>query len=110
MIDVSDGLLLDARRLCRSSRTGLALDTASIPRTPGTTLRETLTDGEDYELLFAVSRRRAKRLKAEWPFKDTALTEIGRFVASESPVVYGPDGSPITVKGKEGYDHFLAGV
>jgi len=107
MIDVSDGLLLDARRLCRASAVGLVLDTGSIPRrTPRTTLQQALTDGEDYELLFAVSRRRAKQLKAQWPFKDTALTEIGRFVASDSPLVCGPDGLPMAVQGGEGYDHF----
>ena len=44
-IDVSDGLLVDAWRLCRASRVGLRLDTSSIPlRTAGTTLQEALSE------------------------------------------------------------------
>jgi hypothetical protein len=79
MIDVSDGLLLDARRLCRSSGTGLRLNTDHIPlRGPGTSLREALTDGEDYELLFAVAQKKMVKLVAAWPFEETPLTTIPR--------------------------------
>ena len=41
MIDVSDGLLIDAGRMCRASKVGLRLETASVPlRTPGRCDRE----------------------------------------------------------------------
>ncbi len=106
MIDVSDGLLLDARRLCRSSGVGLRLDTDRIPRrTPETTLREALTDGEDYELLFAVPKRKAERLRREWPFGDTALTEIGTFTVSDKAEVCGSGGAPLGSEGAAGWDH-----
>ncbi len=109
MIDVSDGLLLDARRLCRSSGVGLRLATERIPlRTGGTTLQEALSDGEDYELLFAVAKGKAARLKTQWPFGEIPLTEIGEFIASPDPVVYGPDGAVLTVEVAEGYDHFAS--
>jgi len=104
MIDVSDGLLIDAHRLCRSSGVGLRLETERIPRrTPDTTLREALTDGEDYELLFAVAGKKAGRLQGTWPFVDVPLTEIGVFAACETPFVSGSEGLFLPI---EGYDHF----
>jgi thiamine-monophosphate kinase len=109
MIDVSDGLLLDARRLCRSSRMGLRLKTEAIPlRSPGTSLREALTDGEDYELLFAVAKRKAGRLLTEWPFRETPLTIIGEFIASDTPVIGDSRGHLLAFEGADGFDHFTS--
>ena len=51
MIDVSDGLALDAGRLATASGVGLALD--QVPVAPGATLEEALGGGEDYELVVA---------------------------------------------------------
>jgi len=109
MIDVSDGLLLDARRLCRSSGTGLRLNTDHIPlRGPGTSLREALTDGEDYELLFAVAKKKMVKLAAAWPFEETPLTTIGEFVASDTPVIRDSEGALLAFEGGEGFDHFTS--
>ena len=108
MIDVSDGLLIDAGRMCCASSVGLKLDTATIPlRTSETLLEEALTDGEDYELLIAVSRNRARQLQEGWPFTELPLTRIGEFVASDSHTVFGQDGTPLAPDGKQGYDHFI---
>jgi thiamine-monophosphate kinase len=52
MMDVSDGLALDAHRLATASDVGFALD--AIPVAPGATEEEALGGGEDYELLIAV--------------------------------------------------------
>jgi len=102
MMDVSDGLLLDATRMCRSSGLTLCLDTASIPRRlPGTSLRAALSDGEDYELIMAVPPDQASVLARRWPFA-TPLTRLGRFVAG-APGVCAADGRPL---GEAGYDHF----
>lgn len=80
MIDISDGLLLDASRICRMSACGLKLNLPEIPlRTPETTIQQGLGDGEDFELLFAVSEEKLQRLLQQWPFPETKLTPIGRF-------------------------------
>jgi thiamine-monophosphate kinase len=52
MMDVSDGLALDAHRLATASGVGFALD--SVPVAPGATEEEALGGGEDFELLIAV--------------------------------------------------------
>jgi len=51
MIDVSDGLSIDAGRLARASGVGLALD--GVPVAAGATEDEALGGGEDYELVVA---------------------------------------------------------
>ena len=83
MMDLSDGLGTDLPRLARASRLGFELDRKAIPRTAGCSLREALTGGEDYELLFAVSSRGGVRLPERWRkrFPRLPLTRIGRLKA-----------------------------
>lgn len=50
MLDVSDGLARDLRRLATASRVGVALD--AVPVSEGATHDEAIGGGEDYELVF----------------------------------------------------------
>jgi thiamine-monophosphate kinase len=68
MMDLSDGLGADLPRLGRASGIGYEVDEAAIPRARGASLEAALNDGEDFELLFTVSPRRAAWLKKTWPF------------------------------------------
>lgn len=53
MMDVSDGLLLDAWRMAEASGVTLAIDSAAVPiATPEHRRAEVLRWGEDYQLLF----------------------------------------------------------
>ena len=52
MLDISDGLLLDARRMAQASCVNLEIDVSSVPLRAGARLPGALSDGEDYELLF----------------------------------------------------------
>ncbi len=55
MMDVSDGLLLDATRMAEASGVTLAIDRAAVPiATPEARRDEALRWGEDYQLLFAL--------------------------------------------------------
>lgn len=51
MLDVSDGLVLDAGRLAAASGVALHLDAGRVPVAPGATLAEAVAGGEDFELL-----------------------------------------------------------
>lgn len=55
MMDVSDGLLLDAARMARASGVTFAIDTAGVPvAVPEARRAEALRWGDDYQLLFAL--------------------------------------------------------
>lgn len=87
MMDLSDGLAKDLPRLARASQAGFRLDQAAIPITPGFTLHDALTGGEDYELLFT--------LPPETTPPQPLCTRIGTIVpAEESDQLSG------------GWDHF----
>lgn len=79
MMDLSDGLGADLPRLARASRLGFAVVEEDIPRTRGCTVKQAISDGEDYELLFAVSPNECKRLEKAWrrKFPNLQLTCIG---------------------------------
>lgn len=87
MIDVSDGLSADVHHLCEESHCGAILIAESIPisdaarsltdgRSP---LEHALSDGEDFELAFAVAPSDGERLLRDQPFSNVSLTRIGEF-------------------------------
>lgn len=82
MMDVSDGLAKDLHALTPSGSQP-ALDATAIPLRPGSDLRAALTDGEDYELVFAVAARADHAaFERAWrrAFPRTRLSRIGRFL------------------------------
>ncbi|MBO4303764.1 MAG: thiamine-monophosphate kinase [Lentisphaeria bacterium] len=83
MMDVSDGLLKDARRLAAASGLSVEIEKELVPLRQGATPKNALSDGEDYELIFAVSPEKSASLEKEWPFPDVPLTRIGRFTAKK---------------------------
>jgi thiamine-monophosphate kinase len=72
MLDISDGLAADLNHICEESRCGAVLTAEAIPisdaarersRTSGKTpLQHALGDGEDFELVFAVSAEDGAKL------------------------------------------------
>ena len=80
MMDLSDGLGADLPRLARASRVGFTIEMEKLPVARGATIDDAISEGEDYELLFAVSRRDRNRLEGEWrqEFPKLPLTRIGR--------------------------------
>lgn len=98
MMDLSDGLGADLPRLATASQCAYLLDLDALPRARGVTAEQAVGDGEDYELLFALSPRSAPRLEGAWKecFPDLPLSRIGRLV----------EGSVEELAG--GWDHFAS--
>jgi thiamine-monophosphate kinase len=81
MMDLSDGLGADLPRLAKASRVGFAIEMENLPLARGAKIDNAITEGEDYELLFAISRRERNRLLQSWrkKFPRLLLTRIGSF-------------------------------
>lgn len=80
MMDLSDGLALDLKRMAGMSGCGYHLKEEAIPRTEGCSLEAALGDGEDFELLFSLSPDRAESLEESWPGGLAPLSRIGTLV------------------------------
>ena len=106
MIDVTDGLLIDCLRISRSSDCGVRLEPESIPARDEASVKERLTDGEDYELLFAVAPEDEKNLLNDWPFS-VKLSKIGSFSAEiAAGTACDANGTDLSGLYGNGYDHF----
>jgi thiamine-monophosphate kinase len=79
MMDLSDGLGADLPRLAKASKLGFKIDREKLPVAPGAKIDNAISDGEDYELLFAISPRDRASLHQEWKrkFPKLPLTRIG---------------------------------
>lgn len=106
MIDISDGLLADAVHLAEASEKGIALDLNKIPLRRGAVLPGAISDGEDYELLFAVPPSKSGELEEKWSFKNVELTRIGVFTESGKGGIFDTGGNNLTENKKTGFDHF----
>jgi thiamine-monophosphate kinase len=96
MMDVSDGMLLDAWRLAEASEVSLAIDGAAVPiAAPEARRLDALRWGDDYELLFTLPAGVGPPV---------AATRIG----SVEPRGFVPlflDGEPIANRDGLGYEH-----
>jgi thiamine-monophosphate kinase len=79
MMDLSDGLGTDLPRLARASGLGFEVDETALPVNRGCTIARAISDGEDYELLFAISPKDSRSLLSRWrkKFPYVPLTRIG---------------------------------
>jgi len=84
LMDLSDGLSSDLPRLCAASGVGARIEEAKLPRVPAAVtkrpvrfdgLQLALNGGDDYELLFTVSRRNVEHIPRS--FRGLPLTNIG---------------------------------
>jgi thiamine-monophosphate kinase len=86
MMDLSDGLGADLPRLVTASQVGFQVDEAVLPRNRGCSIEQALNDGEDYELLFAISPNDVPKLEERWrkKFPRLSLTRIGHLTRHTS--------------------------
>ena len=90
-IDISDGLIRDASRLCTESLVSLELSETQIPGTETYTSSHALSGGDDYELLLAISPIWARSEEGRAELEKLGATIIGEFKTIsglEKPQVY----------------------
>jgi len=98
MMDVSDGLLIDAARMALASGLAVAIDLAAIPlsdayRAYSGDRVAAATAGDDYQLLFAAPEDFA-----------TDATRIGAFLTGSGLVLHDA-GTPVPLPPSLGYEH-----
>jgi thiamine-monophosphate kinase len=105
LMDVSDGLGIDAGRIASASSVRLEINAVRIPLREGVTdWRRAASDGEDYELLFTV-RDPSALASLRLPHA-TSITVIGRAVAGEGCVITDETGAAHDASSL-GWDHTL---
>lgn len=119
LMDVSDGLLLDAGRIARASGARLRIELARVPvhrdarrlsaRDGMPPLEHALRDGEDHELLACLSRADARRLAASGAAARLGLERIGSVVAGAGVVLARHDGGVELPVGAGGWIHGAQG-
>jgi thiamine-monophosphate kinase len=95
MMDVSDGLLLDAFRMAQASEVTIAIDSAAVPVADPARRHDCMIWGDDYQLLFTLPAG---------TFPPVPATRIG----AVEPRGYAPlfvDGEPVTNAEGLGYQH-----
>jgi thiamine-monophosphate kinase len=117
MIDVSDGFLLDLKRLCRSSRVSAVVKGALMPVSDelrayygrGRKAVETLvlTGGEDYELIFTAPKGRSREIARVSKGFGVRITEVGEIVRVQKKAVrvFGNNGAELGFRAM-GFEHF----
>jgi thiamine-monophosphate kinase len=105
MIDLSDGLGSDLPRLAKASSTGFEIDRERLPLSKGCSIEQAISDGEDYELLFAVPPEVVPTLEERWDkkFPTLVLTQIGRLTEPNRQELSASGFDQLT---DSGYDHF----
>jgi thiamine-monophosphate kinase len=119
MMDVSDGLSTDLARLCAASRVGARVYESLLPTARATSRRPdpfrgfrdplefALDWGEDYELLFALPKARARRLPRR--LAGVKLTRIGEITRGRGVTIVGRDGRERPLRPR-GWDPFRKAV
>jgi thiamine-monophosphate kinase len=99
-------------RICKASKVGAIIDAGLIPISDDAhkgenPLNSALNDGEDFELLFTLSKEDCRMLLKKW-HSSIPITQIGKITDTKKMQIKMPDG---VIKNLEaaGYDHLKGG-
>jgi thiamine-monophosphate kinase len=115
MIDLSDGIASDLKEICRESSTGAEVQVRKLPISDAVLfwaerwnydpVRLALTGGEDYHLLFTVSRRSRTSFLKKAKEERISFWEIGTILKRGRGLHLISDSGKRTPF-PEGYEHF----
>lgn len=116
-MDLSDGLADAVRQIAEASGTGALVDGSTLPIDPAARdwfqargenpVSSAISGGDDYELLFAVPKKFAGRLRSvQRDGRGVPLTRIGELTTNPDLWLDGPAGK---VQLPEGFQHFSIG-
>ena len=102
-MDISDGLVVDLKKLAKSSNVSVSIDMPAIPIENGLlplfgseAIEHALNGGEDYELLFTASSVTVKKIQKEL---HGDISVIGHVIESNIP------GGRVTIRDAGGFDY-----
>jgi len=107
MIDVSDGLAIDANRVCDASEVGCRIFPEDIPLSSGLSLKDALYYGESFEILFTMKPSEVRKLfsKVEKQKDKLQFHVIGEVVSKKDGKVLVDKNGEISQLKNEGYRH-----
>ena len=113
-MDVSDGLAKDLARMCGASGCAGSVRLADVPLSPPAAKAlaadpalavQTVTAGDDYEVLAAVPRENAEAFQHAAAGAGVPVSRVGCTRTGSGIVIEGRDGRPLTLD-RLGWDHF----
>lgn len=113
-IDVSDGLVADARKLAEASGVAIKIEINRVPFSipaerwafTGGDVRKLITGGDDYVVMFTAPRELRRSVEETEGSQALRLARIGVVEAGAGVSVVNIDGDPITIP-QTGYSHKL---
>lgn len=110
-IDISDGLIDDLEKLCKSSSVSAEIEAAKVPVHPDVKLKFPdkflefgLNGGDDYKLLFTASPVICKKVLALLPNSASLIGTIGAGEPGKVNIL-SPDNNSLEIS-RQGWDHF----
>jgi thiamine-monophosphate kinase len=114
-IDISDGLVGDLEKLCKSSSVGATIEAGRVPLSAAAAKAVTadpnllpvlLTAGDDYEILTAMEEAHVSAFATEAGEHGVAVTAIGTIEPGAAEVIVLADGGKPLALGTTGFAHF----
>jgi thiamine-monophosphate kinase len=112
MMDLSDGLSVDLPRMCLAGGIGAEIDSSRLPVFSKSSLwgcdpvDMALNGGEDFELLFAVPKSKARLFEKTYPSKFPDVSNIGEMTSDCGAVWMHNAGKNRCRMPERGFDHF----